>query len=146
MFSIFNLDTGADYLPKWFTHLLKYNFRIRVSHTYYFIERHLILYCWTLMIGLLQTLSSFTLLWHSINVVDIALNLLQRHKRELARDTDKNELYVLAGNQLVFAATRQPFYWRLLTSKLSTGRCIIFWEPDQDYACIFFLFLKKVYI
>ncbi|KAL8093773.1 uncharacterized protein LOC141688810 [Apium graveolens] len=58
----------------------------------------------------------------SANLYDVALKLLDHHKKELALATDKNALHVLAKNPSVFDGTRQPIFWRLLNKVLPGPR------------------------
>ncbi|XP_017243138.1 ankyrin repeat-containing protein ITN1-like isoform X2 [Daucus carota subsp. sativus] len=50
----------------------------------------------------------------SAKLYDVALKLLDKHKKKLALATDKNALHILARNPSEFAGIRQPVYWRLL--------------------------------
>ncbi|XP_074354237.1 uncharacterized protein LOC141693129 isoform X1 [Apium graveolens] len=54
----------------------------------------------------------------SAKLYDVALKLLQHHKKKLALVTDKNALHVLARNPSEFAGKRQPVFWRLLNKIL----------------------------
>ncbi|KAK1355034.1 Ankyrin repeat-containing protein [Heracleum sosnowskyi] len=58
----------------------------------------------------------------SANLYDVALELLQYHKKELALETDKNALHVLARNPSVFEGARLPILWRLLNKILPGPR------------------------